>query len=41
MSSTIFLKCLIAEEAERGNTAASNAHQTQDLCTLITKVFTQ
>jgi len=41
MSLMIFVKCLIAQEAETGNTAASNAHQTQDLCTFITKAFTQ
>ena len=39
MSSTIFVKCLITYEAETGNTAASNVHQTQNLCTLITKTF--
>ena len=34
MSSTKFVQCLIAYEAQTGNTASSNAHQMQDLCIL-------
>jgi len=41
MSSTKFVKCLIAQEAETGNISASNAHQVLDLFSLITKAFTQ
>jgi len=36
-----FVKCLIAWEAETRNTAWSNTHQTQELCILITKAFSQ
>ena len=39
MSSMTFVKCVIAQEAQTANTAASNAHQTPDLCILIKKSF--